>query len=150
MKRIANNESSNEFKKEFDRRAASSLWSPIGCFFRGLANYILHHRGLPMGIVMKGSHGRPDESYARLDAKRILEWEGWDKRDARAKKGKSYLQGLGEEVRVLEKLEEYHELMTGFYIWFHNELIQLHQAELDELHDLRAKLASGEGSKILH
>ncbi len=141
MERLKDSEPSQELRKDYDVRAADIVRSPLGCFFRSLANYLLHHRGLPTGVVIKGVPGKQDDiSYVRLDAKRLLEWNGWDSRPC-AKKGKKYLLGLGEEVRVLEKLEEYHSIITGFYIWFHNELIQSHQVELDELEALRAKLA---------
>jgi len=56
MERLMSEELSDELKKEFGRRAEESLWSPLGCFFRGLANYVLHHQGLPTGIVVRGAH----------------------------------------------------------------------------------------------
>lgn len=139
MERVMKSEPSNTLKEQYKKRVNKTLWSPLGCFFRSLANYSLHHSGLPIGIVHKGVAGKQDESYVKLDAKRLLEWNGWD-RGEHAKKGKEYVQSLGEEVRILDKIEEYHPMLAGFYVWFHNELIEAHQTELDELESLRRRI----------
>ncbi|SCX57355.1 hypothetical protein SAMN03159363_1820 [Variovorax sp. EL159] len=126
-----------------EQAKASFAGSAVAQFVQGLRNYMLH-RGLPNSSMFMHFTANPDakdssgtaQTGVRYDTASLLNWKDW-KPVARI-----YLEKAGEYLDLHEFAQEYLTLVNQFHGWLDATLAAHHQADLQELEQIRAQLQS--------
>ncbi len=106
----------SQLRKEYDEKKEEYIRSKsISKFTRDLRQYTLHYT-LPIQELQISFLEDIDFSM-KINIEYLEKWSGW------SKKSKSYFQGLGESLSVLDLVNDYFVLIQKFYDWLTTKLI---------------------------
>lgn len=119
-----------EFEKEYDdKKDQSFVQSPISSFIKDLRNYSLH-RMLPItGATLNYDDSEMSHSIF-MPKDELIDWKGWKS------KSKEYLNIQGEEIELLQLINEYTKIVFEFQAWFQKKQYEIHSDSIKELEKL--------------
>ncbi|MBA2311978.1 MAG: hypothetical protein H0V97_04155 [Actinobacteria bacterium] len=123
--------------KEYQRRVDLTFREdPLSQFVRGLRQYSLHYKLPFIGWVMSFSNESSTMSQAFfLNTAVLLEFDGWP---APAKR---YLDDAGERIDLVEAVSEYRDSVRDFYLWFEDDVRDLHSDAIEQVREYEEELA---------
>jgi hypothetical protein len=122
----------HEFRVEHDRKVSEMFGSsPLAAFVKGLRNYVLHSGIPPTAARLSHDTGRV-KSAVYLNISELQKWDRWPS------KARSYFASSAPDIDLLDLVEEYDELIRGFYEWFDTRVQEIHRDALDEYDQLDA------------
>jgi hypothetical protein len=130
------------FSDQYQKRVESDFSrSPHSQFVHQLRHYALHVGNPPTQTVVSWSPGGsvPPLSFVRLSRRALLEWDKWNEP---ARRFVSEMEG---DIHLRDLVETYSRVVREFYEWMGSRLLEIHRDELDELRDIRERIASMRG-----
>jgi hypothetical protein len=128
-------------KGKYRVRVGKDFGTPEHTFVQELRNYVLHYRLPPVVDTINWQvgdspgQGTLDMGVA-LDAKKLLEWGGWNPSER-----EFVVSHRGGQVPLNQVLQRYFETNQGFYRWFLGELKALHRDALTEFDQVSEEIA---------
>lgn len=109
---------------------------PLSQFVRGLRQYSLHYRLPFIGWVMSFSSPVQTASQAFfLNTSVLREFDGWPG------PAKKFLADAGDRIDLIDVLSRYRDSVKDFYIWFEDDVRDLHSEAIQQVRRYEEELA---------
>lgn len=122
---------------EYQRRIDSTFKEdPLSQFVRGLRQYSLHYRLPFIGWVMSFSNPSQTANQAFfLNTSVLQEFDGWPG------PAKKFLADAGDRIDLIDVLSRYRDSVKDFYIWFEDDVRDLHSEAIQQVRRYEEELA---------
>lgn len=122
-------------KAEYQRRVDETFVSdPLSQFIKGLRQYCLHYRPPFVGWQMRGTDAGGMEQSFFLNRALLhqMEWNAT---------ARLFIDATDDQINFLEAIDHYHDKIEDFYIWFEDDVRDLHAEAFTEVKALEDELA---------
>ncbi|PGP20471.1 hypothetical protein CN994_18470 [Bacillus anthracis] len=121
-----------DFEIEYNTKIKETFTdSKISKFIQELRNYCLH-RKLPItGASISFSRDTGTSQSIHMSTESLIDWNNW------SGISKEYLTQQGERVGLLQLINGYTEIVTGFQMWFKKRQYEIHSDSMKELVELQ-------------
>jgi hypothetical protein len=112
--------------------------APLHNFMNRLRVYTLHLQ-LPAVTPIAHAERREDGGFDFdntfwLDVERLRDWDRW------TAKAREYLATLGSKARLMDIINAYEPVVTGFHEWLSDRISEEHAAAIEEVRDLERRM----------
>jgi hypothetical protein len=119
-----------EYQTEVNKRFVDNS---LTGFIEDLRNYALHYQLPFTGARFKPADGEDAQRFI-LHTDQLLNWSKW------TVKGKPFLETAGEEIIVLDLVDEYFRQVNGFHEWMKTRLEEIHADDLAWLDEMQRRV----------